>query len=98
MGQGTGRVTARMSSESVASALVAVDQRLLAGDSLREAVAGIGIATSTYYRWRRRVAGGPVRGGSRERVLERENGRLRRVVADQAIAIEALREISRGTY
>jgi hypothetical protein len=34
----------------------------------------------------------------RLRDLERENGRLRRIVADQALEIEMLRELSRGTY
>ncbi|HEX3264483.1 MAG TPA: hypothetical protein VHR16_02335 [Candidatus Limnocylindrales bacterium] len=34
----------------------------------------------------------------RVRALERENTRLKRVVASQALTIEALREISRGTY
>jgi hypothetical protein len=37
-------------------------------------------------------------GEARIRSLERENARLRRVVASQALTIEALREISRGTY
>jgi hypothetical protein len=35
---------------------------------------------------------------TRVRTLERENVRLKRVVASQALTIEALREISRGTY
>jgi hypothetical protein len=35
---------------------------------------------------------------TRVRALERENTRLKRVVASQALTIEALREISRGTY
>ena len=37
-------------------------------------------------------------GAKHLRDLERENERLRRVVADQALALETLREISRGTY
>ena len=37
---------------------------------------------------------------TRDRIhsLELENARLRRVVASQALTIEALREVSRGTY
>jgi hypothetical protein len=36
--------------------------------------------------------------GARLRRLERENARLRRIVADRDLEIEMLREISRGTY
>ena len=84
--------------ERMASALLEAERRLQAGHRLGDIVAGLGVSRSTYYRWRRRFEGMSSGGVARLRDLERENTRLRRVVADQALAIEALRELSRGTY
>ena len=74
------------SDERIASALVEADALLGSGHPLDAVVRTLGISKSTYYRWRRL------------RDLEVENTRLRRIVADNALEIEMLREISRGTY
>jgi putative transposase len=84
--------------ERVASALLDADRMLGVGLSLREVIATLGISRATYYRWRRRFEGLTRGGVARVRDLERENARLRRIVADNALEIEMLRELSRGTY
>jgi hypothetical protein len=56
------------------------------------------VSATTYYRWRRTFDGMSKEGVRRIRDLERENQRLRRIVADKALEIEFLREVSRGTY
>ena len=51
-----------------------------------------GISEWTYYRWRRRYDGMAEAEVRRLRHLEQENARLKRLLADQVLATEALRE------
>ena len=51
-----------------------------------------GISECTYYRWRRRYDGMAEAEVRRLRQLEQENARLKRLLADQVLAAEALRE------
>lgn len=52
------------------------------------------ISTQTYTRWRERYAGMQVNQVKRLRELEHENGRLRKLVAQQAMDIDTLREVA----
>jgi hypothetical protein len=50
----------------------------------------------TYHRWRTQFGGTKADDVKRLRELERENARLKRIVADQALNIDALEEVARG--
>ena len=52
------------------------------------------ISDATYYNWKRKYGGMEVDEARRLRALEEENGRLKRLVADQAVQIQILREVS----
>ena len=52
----------------------------------------LGTSEQTYYRWRKEYGGLRVNHLKRLKSLELENGRLRTVVADQALALVILRE------
>ncbi len=52
----------------------------------------IGVTEQTYYRWRKEYGGLRMDQAKRLKQLERENLRLKRVVADQAIDLDILRE------
>ena len=54
------------------------------------------ITETTFYRWRAKYGGMDVSEARRLKVLEAENARLKKLVADQALAIDALKEFSRG--
>jgi putative transposase len=56
----------------------------------------IGVTPNTYYRWRKEYGGMEVDQAKRLKELERENARLKKLVADQALDIEILKEASRG--
>ncbi len=86
------------SAEQIVSALGEADRMLRAGRTLADVIAELGISQTTYYRWRRQFDGMNAHDVVRVRDLEQENARLRRIVADKALEIEALREISRGTW
>jgi putative transposase len=49
-----------------------------------------------YYRWRNQFGGMKAEDVKRLKELEAENARLKRIVADQALNIAALNEVSRG--
>jgi putative transposase len=52
-----------------------------------------GISEWTYYRWRQRYGGLAESQAKRLKQLEQENARLKRLVAEQALATEALKEV-----
>ena len=55
-------------------------------------------ARQTYYRWRKEYGGMEVEQLRRLKELEQENGRLKRLVADQALDNAILKEVSRGNF
>jgi putative transposase len=54
------------------------------------------ITETTFYRWRAKYGGMDVSEARRLKVLEAENARLKKLVADQALAIDTLKEFARG--
>jgi putative transposase len=74
-------------------------ERLLGeGQTIAEAAKQVEISEQTYHRWRNQYGGMKADDAKRLRELERENVRLKRVVADQVLEIDALKEISRGNW
>jgi putative transposase len=66
-----------------------------AGGATLEAICKrLEISYQTYLRWRERYAGMQVNQVKRLRELEHENGRLRKLVAQQAMDIDALKDIA----
>jgi len=58
----------------------------------------LGIAEQTFYRWRREYGGLKVEQAKRLKVLEQENARLRKAVADLTLDILILKEAVRGNF
>ena len=54
----------------------------------------LGITEQTYCRWKREYGGMEVDQLAKLKELERENGRLKKIVAEQAMDIDALKEIA----
>lgn len=52
------------------------------------------ISDATFYKWRAKFGGMDVNEARRLRALEEENGRLKRLVADQAVQIQILKEVN----
>jgi len=52
------------------------------------------ISDATFYKWRAKFGGMEVNEARRLRALEDENGRLKRLVADQAVQIQILKEVN----
>jgi putative transposase len=66
------------------------------GATIGEASRKIGVTEQTYYRWRRGYGGMGVEQARRLKELEKENGRLKRLVADLSLDNAILKEAARG--
>ncbi len=88
----------RYAAEQIISKLREAEVHLSKGLTTGEVCKKLGITENTYYRWRREYGGLRVDQAKRLKELERENGRLKRIVADQALDITILKEASRGNF
>ena len=52
------------------------------------------VSEGTFYTWKKKYGGMNVAEARRLRALEEENGRLKRLVADQAVQMQILKEIN----
>lgn len=66
------------------------------GTTVGEAGRKIGVTEQTYYRWRREYGGMRVEQARRLKELEKENSRLKKLVADLSLDISILKEVTRG--
>ena len=82
--------------EQIIGKLREVDVLVNQGHSVGEAVRKIGVSDHTYYVWRREYGGMGVEQAKRLKELERENGRLKRLVADLSLDKEILKEALKG--
>ena len=72
----------RHTPEQIITALREAEVGLARGKSVKLMSRELGITEQTYYRWRREYGGMKVSQARRLKELERENGRLKRAVAD----------------
>jgi ribosomal protein S28E/S33 len=56
------------------------------------------VTEQTYYLWRNQYGGMKADDATRLKELERENQRIKRIVADQALDIDILKEVNRGNF
>src|SRR5512132_395864 len=74
-------------------------ERLLGeGRTIPEAAKELGISENTYHRWRNQYGGMKAEDAKRLKELERENARLKRIVADQELEVVALKEVAKGNW
>ena len=88
----------RHTPEQVLAKLRDADVMLANGLPLAEIAKNLEIAEQTYHRWRDQYGG--MKGPEMKRLkeLEKENGTLKRLVADQALDIRALKDIAEGNF
>ena len=88
----------RHSATQIVEKLREAEALLSSGKTVEEVSRHLGIAETTYYRWRAEYSGIQVDQVTRMKELEEENRRLKQVVAEQALDISVLREVARGNY
>ena len=88
----------RHSATQIVAKLREAEALLSTGKTVEEVSRHLGIAETTYYRWRAEYNGIQVDQVTRMKELEEENRRLKQVVAEQALDLSILREVTRGNY
>jgi putative transposase len=88
----------RHTPEQIVRKLREADRLLGEEKDIAEVVRHLEVSEATLHRWRNQYGGMKAEGAKRLRELERENGRLKQVVAEQALDIQALKEIGRGNF
>ena len=68
------------------------------GRPIVDAVRSIGVAEATFYRWRSEYGGLKLDQVRRLKLLEQENGRLRKAVADLTLEKLVLKEAASGNF
>ena len=68
------------------------------GKTVAEAVRQAEISEQTYYRWRREYGGMHTSDAKRMKELEKENARLKKLFADQALDIAILKDANSKNY
>ncbi len=66
------------------------------GSTAGQAARHLGITEQTYYRWRKEYGGMRINQAKRLKELEKENGRLKKLVADQALDNAILKDVAEG--
>ncbi len=84
--------------EEVVTKLRQVEVLTGQGKPVADAVRAIGVTEATYYRWRSEHGGLKLDQVKRLKVLEQENGRLRRAIADLTLEKLVLKEAASGNW
>jgi len=88
----------RHSPEQVIRKLAEGEKLLAEGQDLASVVRHLEITESTWHRWRNQYGGMKADDAKRLKELEKENQRLKKIVADQALDIDMLKELAEGNF
>jgi transposase-like protein len=78
---------------------LAEDEKLLAeGKTIEEVSRHLEISEQTWHRWRNQYGGMKADDAKRLKELEKENQRLKKLVANQALDIDMLKELAEGNF
>jgi len=84
--------------EQVIRKLAEGEKLLAQGKSVEEVCRHLEITESTWHRWRNQYGGMKADDANELKELRRENQRLKKIVADQALDIDMLKELNRGNF
>ena len=88
----------RHTAQQIIGKLREAEVALAKGQTTGEVARKLGITEQTDYRWRKEYGGLRVDQAKRLKELEKENARLKRLVADQALDNAILKEVSSGKF
>ena len=88
----------KYSPEQIINRLRAIELAIAQGDTVGQSCRRAEINPQTYYRWRSRFGGMNVSEAREYRRLQKENVRLKKAVADQALDNQILKEAASGNF
>lgn len=74
--------------------IIGILREAQAGSPVKTVCAAHNISTATYHAWKRKYGGMEVNEARRLRVLEEENARLKRIIADLSVQNHVLKEVN----
>ena len=88
----------RHTSEQIISKLREAEVELARGIAMVQVCKKIGVTEQTYYRWRKEYGGLKLDQARRLKELEKENARLKRLLADAELDKAILKEAASGNF
>lgn len=88
----------KFSTEKIITMLREAEVSLSQGKNVKDVCRDLGISDHTLYSWRREFGNMTVDQAKSFKELEKENVRLKRIVADQALDLAMLKEVARGNF
>ena len=88
----------RYTVEQIIAKLREAEVELARGAKTPEACRKLGISENTYYRWRKEYGGLRLNQAKRLKSLEKENARLKKLVAELSLDNQILKEVSSGNF
>ena len=87
-----------LGAEQIVSKLRQIEVLMAQGKSAALACKDAGVSQQSYYRWRKEYGGLEIDQAKRMKELERENQRLKRLVADLSVEKQVLKDIASGNF
>jgi putative transposase len=84
--------------EQIISLLRQAEFELGSGLGVAQVCQKLAISEQTLHRWRNQYGGLKADEAKRLKELEAENARLKKIVADQALDLQMLKEVARGNF
>lgn len=88
----------RYKPEQIITVLRQIEVAVANGKSTSQACKEAEIHTQTYYRWRKEYGGLKVEQAKRMKELEKENTRLKRLVAELSLEKQMLQDVAEGNF
>lgn len=88
----------RHTPEQITRKLREADRLLAEGKTIPEVAKHLEISEQSFHRWRNQYGGMKTDDAKRLKQLEKENRRLKEIVADKELNIAALEEVARGKF
>ena len=88
----------RHSVDQIVSKLRKADVELGKGKKVPEVCKELEVTEQTYYRWRQKYGGMKPEMAKELKALQKENARLKKLVADQALDMDILKEAAKGNW
>ncbi len=84
--------------EQIIKKLREAEVLLSKGEKVEQVIRKLGVSDVTYYRWRKEYGGMQVEQARKYKDLEKENARLKKLVADLSLDNAILKEVSKGNF
>ena len=88
----------RYTAEQIILKLREAEVSLAQGKAVGQVCKQMGVTAQTYYRWRKEYGGLQMDQAKRLKILEKENTRLKKLVADLSLDNQILKEVSSGNF